>query len=328
MSISKKDKKSLLPQGFYDIAPPDAFKMIEVNYNLLKFMQDSGYELVRPTIMEFEEFLDKDFSSEFFKVTDPLSGKMLAIRNDITPQIVRIVKEQYLKNNISRSDIKISYTGQIFRKTSSESSGSRQLTQTGYEYIGKDSAESDAQIINFAVESLRTIGKKDFAIDFSFPSLFGQLIENNGLNKKEEEELLKLVEQKDTSKIEKINKPIFKKITSIIVECEKISNLDKVEEILSKILNQVESPVLEKTLNRIIEVCNILKTFNIDNKITISLFEKGGFKYHTGLCYSFISRKNFEEVGRGGRYLIKKDDREFSAVGFTFLLDSLLDSLN
>ena len=87
-------KNQLLPEGFRDSLPDLALEEYRINDCFLKITKKSGFSYVNPPLIEFESslfFLSKEKQkSECFRVLDPLSQKIMAIRSDITSQIARI----------------------------------------------------------------------------------------------------------------------------------------------------------------------------------------------------------------------------------------------
>ncbi len=87
-------KRWLLPDGVEEILPVEAHKLETLRRGLLDLYESWGYELVIPPMIEFLDSLlvgsshDQDIHT--FKITDQLSGKMMGIRADITPQVARI----------------------------------------------------------------------------------------------------------------------------------------------------------------------------------------------------------------------------------------------
>jgi len=57
-----------------------------------------GYQPVEPPVVEFLDSLlsgtGRDFERQTFKVADPLSGMMMGVRADMTPQVARIDAHQ------------------------------------------------------------------------------------------------------------------------------------------------------------------------------------------------------------------------------------------
>ena len=91
--VSKIDSW-LLPDGIDEVLPEQARFIEKSRRELLDLYNSWGYDLVIPPMVEFSESLLSGFGSDLdlvtFKLTDQLSGRMMGIRADITPQAARI----------------------------------------------------------------------------------------------------------------------------------------------------------------------------------------------------------------------------------------------
>jgi ATP phosphoribosyltransferase regulatory subunit len=318
-------KKSLLPQGFHDHLPPEAAAEMALNSVVVNQLTLFGYELVRPALMEFEESLDKDFTSDFFKVTDTISGKMMVIRNDITPQIARIVKDRFGEKALSET-VRLAYTGQVIRKTGKGKFTERQLTQTGFELVSENSAKRDAEVLYVAIETYEKAGIKDFTVDLCYPKLSGLLLKEKGSSAKESAEIIKKIEEKDIQALSQDSKNAD--IVKIIETLDEASDIKTGVAALEELEKEISSSEVVKIFTRIKEVLQILSKSVSSVKLSLNLLEIHGFEYHNGLCYSVISRKNFDEIGRGGRYKISiNKENSVSASGFTFLINAMTRSI-
>lgn len=318
-------KKILLPQGFHDHLPPEAMCEMRLNGLVVNRLSSFGYELVRPAMMEFEESLDKDFSSDFFKVTDTISGKMMVIRNDITPQIARVVKDRYGERAITET-VRLAYTGQVIRKQGVGKFTERQLTQTGFELVAIDSPERDAEVLYVAIETYQKAGIKDFTIDFCYPKLAEILLKEKGFSPKDVSKLSAMIEEKDINALRASKAP--EEIINIIEISDSASNLSSSIIALEKIEKSISDKKAQARFMRTKQVLEILSKSVSDVSVSLNLLEVMGYTYHSGLCYSFISRQTFDEIGRGGRYNITVGkENTLDAAGFTFLINSMLRTI-
>jgi len=84
----------LLPEYFEDILPEEAARIEALRRALLDLFASRGYELVMPPLLEYVESLltgtGHDLDLRTFKLVDQLSGRMMGVRADITPQVARI----------------------------------------------------------------------------------------------------------------------------------------------------------------------------------------------------------------------------------------------
>ena len=84
----------LLPEHVEDVLPAEAEALERLRRKLLDHLMAHGYRLVQPPLVEHLESLltgsARDLDLQTFKVVDPLSGRLLGVRADITPQVARI----------------------------------------------------------------------------------------------------------------------------------------------------------------------------------------------------------------------------------------------
>jgi ATP phosphoribosyltransferase regulatory subunit len=127
----------LLPQGLRDLLPPDASFEAAAVERLLAAFAARGYERVKPPLIEFEDDFLKaagvDVARQTFRLMDPQSHRMLALRSDITPQVARIAATR-LKE--APRPLRLSYAGQVLQVSGSQLRPERQFGQAGVELIG------------------------------------------------------------------------------------------------------------------------------------------------------------------------------------------------
>ena len=85
---------ALLPAGLRDLLPPDALTEASAVERLMAIFASHGFARVKPPMMEFEENLlsgaGAAIADQSFRLMDPDSHRMMALRADMTPQIARI----------------------------------------------------------------------------------------------------------------------------------------------------------------------------------------------------------------------------------------------
>ena len=97
------------------------------------------------------------------KFIDPSTGRVVAIRPDITPQIARVVATRMRDFPLP---LKLCYNENVLRYQETQDGRTREVLQIGAEYITKGaSAEADAEMIVMSIEALARLGLKDFKID-------------------------------------------------------------------------------------------------------------------------------------------------------------------
>ena len=90
----KSADRWLLPEGVEEVLPPQALKLETLRREILDLYQSWGYELVVTPLIEYLDSLlvgsSHDLDLHTFKLTDQISGRMMGLRADITPQVARI----------------------------------------------------------------------------------------------------------------------------------------------------------------------------------------------------------------------------------------------
>ena len=84
----------VLPDHIADVLPSEARHIEEIRRDLLDMARCYGYELVLPPLLEHLESLlsgtGEALDLQTFKLVDQLSGRMMGLRADSTPQVARI----------------------------------------------------------------------------------------------------------------------------------------------------------------------------------------------------------------------------------------------
>ena len=103
----------LLPENIQDMLPDEAWRIEQMRRDVLDLLRLSGYQLVAPPLLEYVESLlineSADMDLRSFKLVDQLSGRTLALRADITPQVARIDAHLLNRQGITR----LSYAGSV-----------------------------------------------------------------------------------------------------------------------------------------------------------------------------------------------------------------------
>ena len=163
---------ALLPDGLHDLLPPQAAHEVDVVEHLMALLESHGYERVKPPLLEFEETLlggvGAALANETFRLMDPISQRMMALRADMTVQIARLALARLSK---APRPLRLAYSGQVLRVRGSQLRPERQFAQVGAELIGAPTPYADAEIAALAAMALDSIGVNDLSLDLTVPSL-------------------------------------------------------------------------------------------------------------------------------------------------------------
>jgi len=307
--------KSLLPAGFSDLLPPDAQTESTAVEQIMAVFASHAYARVRPPLIEFEESLlagsGETLADQCFRMMDPDSHRMMALRADITPQIARIATTRLINEP---RPLRLSYAGQCVRTRSTQREHDRQVPQAGIELIGHDSAAADAEAILVGVEALSAIGLKNLSLDITLPAIAPTLIEM-AVCGPTARLLARALDRKDAASVASLAGKFAPLLTNLLLAA------GPADQALAALEAADLPPALRALATRAGSVIALLRASAPALKITLDPVEFRGFQYHTGLTFTFFAIGHGEELGRGGRYLC--NDAE-PATGLTLFADSVL----
>ncbi len=170
---------ALLPAGLRDVLPPEAETEAAAVEALMTVFAAHGYQRVKPPLLEFEDSLlagtGGAVADQTFRLMDPASHRMMALRSDTTPQIARIATTRLAD---APRPLRLSYAGQCLRVRATQLAPERQIAQAGIELIGADSPEADAELVLVAAEALAALGLHRISVDLTAPPLIPALLDD------------------------------------------------------------------------------------------------------------------------------------------------------
>ena len=307
-----KNNKRLLPLGFYELTTSEAKKNYEyTKFTLESFMNDN-YQLIKTSLIEFEENYDKKNLENTFKFIDNISGKNLFFRNDITVQISKYISASFNDLDIP---IKLCYYGDVVCLNSDEIYRERQQTQIGCEIIGSKDIKSCFEVIKSTLNALEKINITDLNISISLPDFLEIFLENIDLKNKDQ--LKDAIINKRISDIKILAKNYQELITEIVLKNNNFENLDK------KIRAQFASSKIAKILDNGKELMIFLQTNFEKIKFNFDLFGDNKFSYHNNIAFDIFAGNFRYPIAKGGCYSIECENKKIDAVGSTIYINFL-----
>ncbi len=315
---SVSNQKGLLPAGLSDILYPNAHIQSKIIENLLDIFSSYGYLRVKPPLVEYEETLlldgpGKVLKDSTFRVMDPLSQKMLALRADVTAQISRIASTRL--SHLSRP-LRLSYSGDVLRVKGDNFNMERQKTQVGAELIGPNSEVIDAEIILVCVKALKSINIDNLTIDINLPFLRKYLL--TGISSSLKHTINQYIDIKDKQSLKKLK---FENLNIISELMEVVGDHLNVIKYLQKLKSK---GILVDIIGHYLTVINIVRKNDNSIKLSIDPLENSGFKYHTGITFTIFSDKLKGEIAKGGSYNILTGE---TATGCTIYTEKVYPNL-
>ena len=303
--------KFLVPPGFKDGLTFDTFIEHQYKNLIINSFRENGFSLIKTPLIEFSSNLDANTLSLNTKKQQP----KLSIRNDITPQIIRVVTSRLSKKI---RPLKLCYYGEVVRKKGSILRPERQFQQVGAEIIGADSYKADVEIINLAYQTLKNIGVKNIVIEISAPFFLENLLKTIK-DKKLENDLVKFIALKDLTNCLKLIKSseIRNNFQNLYLASGSIKN-NKLKNL--KFLNYIN----EKEVKRLFKISSLIKVSKNDS-INFDFFEiQKNKKYYKGIKFTFFAKGVRGEIAGGGRYSFKNKQKTEEAIGYTCYMDTIL----
>jgi ATP phosphoribosyltransferase regulatory subunit len=316
VDLPRTAETSLLPAGLQDVLPPDAAHEAATVERLMDVFARHGYERVKPPLVEFEESLLSGpgvaMAKRSFRLMDPVSHRMMAVRADMTLQVARIAATRLGR---SPRPLRLSYAGEVLRVKGSNLRPERQVGQAGVELIGAPSARADAEVILLAAEALAAIGVDQPSIDLNLPTLVPAIALGLGINADAASALIAALDRRDAAALADLaggDAPLFAAL---------LRAAGPARPALAALARLDLPEAAEAERRRLADVVELLLAAAPKLVLTIDPVEHRGLEYHSGVGFTLLARKIRGEVGRGGRYVSGKGEH---STGFTVYLDSLL----
>jgi len=306
----------LLPEHVEDMLPDEAWCVERMRSQVLDLLRRSGYELVAPPLLEYAESLLIDGSADMdlrtFKLVDQLSGRTLALRADITPQVARIDAHLLNRQGVAR----LCYAGSVLHTQPRGLTRTRELLQIGAELYGHGGLESDLEIQQLMLQSLALLGIKDAHLDLGHVGVFRALVRHAKLDRKLESELFSAMQNKDSAALQILVQPLDAVLRSALLALPTLyGNCSDVLEKARRLLP--DYPGVVAALDDLQNISGKLQA--LVSSVGIDLADLRGYHYHSGMVFAVYHAGSHDAIALGGRYddLGKSFGRARAATGFS-----------
>lgn len=315
--------QALLPEGFRDQLAPDAEQEALLVRHLVDTFLSHGYDRVSPPVVEYEDSLLVGAGAirghQMFRVMDPDTQRMMAVRSDMTIQTARLASTRLVD---APRPLRLAYSGSVLRTKGSQIRPARQFIQAGFELVGCESLEAELEVIAVAVEALQAVGIADISVDLTIAPLSRMLCEAYGFDDISTNHILEALDAKDVGALSALPEKarhVFEMLLSAAGPAEQAIELFK-----TLTLEQAA----QELVDRVAELAQLLADRLPDVFVTVDPCETHGFEYKSGIGFALFAKGGSSELGRGGRYLVTHPEGHAEeATGFSVYLDSLMAAL-
>jgi ATP phosphoribosyltransferase regulatory subunit len=320
------EERWLLPAGIEEVLPPQAQVMEGLRRELLDLYRSWGYELVIPPFIDYLDSLltgtGHDLDLQTFKLTDQLTGRLLGVRADMTPQVARIDAHHLRREGPTR----LCYLGTVLHTRSDGFAGTRSPMQIGAEIYGHTGIASDAEILRLVVLTLQRAGIEGVYLDLGHVGIFRGLARLAGLDQEQELALFEVLQRKAVPEIADLiaRFGVAGVPAQMLLELAELNGDDAL--VRARRLLAGAGPQVAAALEHLAGLAQELQRWVPEVPVHFDLAELRGYHYKTGMVFAAFAPGWGLEVARGGRYddIGRVFGRARPAVGFSADLKCLL----
>ena len=307
----------VLPDHIADVLPSEARHIEELRRLLLDTARSYGFELVSPPLLEHIESLltgtGKALDLQTFKLVDQISGRMMGLRADTTPQVARI--DAHLLNRVGVT--RLCYCGPVLHTRPDRPHATREPLQLGAEIYGHAGLEADLEVLQLALDCLQASQMGEVLVDLADARIVAALLEGLSLSEATRGEVYSALASKNSSLLAELVKSFPSDIQAGLMN---LIDLYGDASVLSKALKQLPAkPQIKLALDQLKWLSDQLPhvTFQFD------LADARGYAYYSGLRFAIYAKGASDAVIRGGRYdgvgavFGHEVSRDRPAVGFS-----------
>jgi len=310
----------LLPEYVEDILPVEAVRIERLRRAILDLFAGHGYQLVMPPLLEYVDSLltgtGHDLDLRTFKLVDQLSGRMLGVRADITPQVARI--DAHLLNRAGLN--RLCYAGSVLHTVPSDMNRTREPLQIGAEIYGHKGVESDIEVQRLMMQAMAASGIGEAHLDLGHVAIFRALVRRARIAVALESDLFRAMQLKDVPALRALTARLDKTTREALAALPDLyGGRDVLVAAAKRLPRYPEIRHALRYLNRLSDALGDVA------KIRFDLAELRGYHYHSGVVFAAYAQGWSNALARGGRYdeVGKAFGRARAATGFSMDLREL-----
>jgi len=310
----------VLPDHIADVLPSEARHIEEIRRNLLDMARCYGYELVMPPLLEHLESLltgtGESLDLQTFKLVDQISGRMLGLRADSTPQVARIDAHLLNRQGVAR----LCYCGPVLHTRPAAPHATREPLQLGAEIYGHQGLEADLEILTLALDCLRAAKVQDFMVDLADVRIVNSLLALAALSPAETNDIQAALAVKDATAISSIAR---RADAAVRLGLQNLTRCYGDAQVLAQARALLpDVPAISQALDQLQWLAGHLE----GTPVSFDLADLRGYAYYSGARFAVYAKGAPDALLRGGRYdaVGSVFGRERPAVGFSLDIKALV----
>lgn len=310
----------VLPDHIADVLPSEARHIEEIRRDLLDMARCYGYELVMPPLLEHLESLlsgpGEALNLQTFKLVDQLSGRMLGLRADSTPQVARIDAHLLNRAGVTR----LCYCGPVLHTRPAGPHATREPLQFGAEIYGHTGLEADLEILTLALDSLKAAQVQTIKVDMADARIVHAILKDAALGPGEIVQVHAALAAKDASELQRLTQKSPQVLANALQCLVRLYGDASVLEDARRMLPDL--PGIGEALTHL----SWLGSHVEGASVSFDLADLRGYAYYSGARFSMYAPGASDAVARGGRYdeVGSVFGRKRPAVGFSLDIKGLV----
>jgi ATP phosphoribosyltransferase regulatory subunit len=315
-----------LPDGVRDHLPDEAAQLQQLRRTLLETLDARGYQRVITPSIEYLDVLMRgtDWAEDrIFKLVEPDTGLVVALRPDITPQIARMAATA-LRD--VEPPLRLCYDGGVFRLQPRDSGGRREVYQVGAECLGVPGPKGDAEVLSIMAELLAAAGFDDFTLDLGHAAFLREALAEAFPESELRSSAEAALGRKDSAAVNALAKQAPADLRPLI---EALPGLyGDLGTVIEQARGLTASPTHIAALDEL-DTLGAAVAAGPGGHVSLDLGEVRGLRYHTGVVFQAFVAGPGRPLGAGGRYdgMTACYGRPLSATGFALDVGALLEAL-
>lgn len=288
----------ILPEYIEDVLPAEAARIEQLRRGLLDLFRVHGYQYVIPPLLEYLESLitgvGHDLDLATFKVVDQISGRLMGVRADMTPQAARM--DAHMLNN--KGVTRLCYAGSVLRTQADGLAQTREPLQVGAELFGHAGVESDIEIQGLMVKALQLVGVQSLHVDFNHVGIFASLVNEGQITVPLEQALHAALRSKDRTSVSSFTEGMDDAIRNALMALVELNGDIAVLDAARTVLPRVAE--IEHALDDLARAGEYMASLGVS--ACFDLAELRGYHYHSGMVFAAYAQGYAGPLALGGRY--------------------------
>jgi ATP phosphoribosyltransferase regulatory subunit len=317
----------LLPEHIADVLPAQARHLEVLRRKLLDRAAGYGFELVMPPLLEHLESLlsgtGRELDLRTFKLVDQLSGRMLGLRADTTPQAARIDAHLLNREGVTR----LCYCGPVLHTRPAGVAATREPLQFGAEIFGHAGLEADLEAAELALDCVQAAGAAPLVIDLADARLLRGLLAGATMDAEQLQALAGALAHKDAPGVAAL---VAGQGEELRASLQTLLRLYGDGEVLAEARRALpQRALVRQALDALEWLASHLRAAFPGLRVGFDLADMSGYAYYSGARFAAYGARAGDALARGGRYdeVGAVFGRNRPAVGFSLDLKALAEAV-